>query len=464
MTDFPATVVADSRGRITDRPELAAAGRNGRFIRALNPAQLIPLPATSRLYLLPDRRALGFNAQGIIQLAPREQVAVAAFLPPGYVALSLAAFEAGRGAPPLPLYCYCAVCWHRGKFHVPAFRVDRDPRHDLSYLDMRKVDRAIRRWTRELPGNRLVRHHGLVCVKKYGCPNAVNLFLQRWEAPVAVSGGCNAACRGCISRQDSNSIQAPQARIGFVPTVEEIIEIAVPHLEKAPRAMISFGQGCEGEPLLKGDLIEEAIRAIRKRTKRGMIHLNTNGSMPGVVKRLAAAGLNSIRISLNSARPALYAAYYRCKGYSFDDVLETFRVSRRAGLWISINYLTFPGVTDDPAECRAFCRLLAKTTPDMIQWRNLNIDPDQYLATAEKACPERGRRACPADLSAIAQRATAEASWRRGERTCGEHGRTSRRACPRKSSEPMGLMTLMERIHAQFPKIRFGYFNFYRPG
>ena len=121
---------------------------------------------------------------------------------------------------------------------------------------MKKVHREIRRWIRKFPENRLVAHHGLVCVKEYGCPNAANLFLQRWEAPVAVSGGCNAACQGCISKQDSTSIQSPQARIGFVPTVEEIVEIAVPHLEKAPRAMISFGQGCEGEPLLKGDLIK----------------------------------------------------------------------------------------------------------------------------------------------------------------------------------------------------------------
>lgn len=420
MTDFPVTVVADSKGRITDRPELAAAGRSGRAICPIDPAQLIPLPAASRLYLLPGRRAIGFDAEGTIAPADHDHVAVAAFLPPGYVALSLAAFEAGKTAPRLPLFCYCTVCWHRGKFHVPAFRVDRDPRHDPSRFDMKKVYREIRRWIRKFPGNRLVEHHGKVCVKEYGCPNAANLFLQRWEAPAAVSGTCNAACQGCISKQDFTSIQAPQARIGFVPTVEEIVEIAVPHLKKAPRAMISFGQGCEGEPLLKGDLIEAAIRDIRKRTKRGIIHLNTNGSMPDVVERLAAAGLDSIRISLNSARPALYAAYYRCHGYSFDEVLKSFHIARKAGVWISINYLTFPGVTDAPAEYRAFSRLLGKTTPHMIQWRNLNIDPDWYLDTVDRACPSKRQR-------------------------------------------PMGITTLMKHIHRQFPKISFGYFNFIPP-
>jgi pyruvate-formate lyase-activating enzyme len=420
MTVFPATVVADSKGRITDQPELIAAGRSGHAIYPIDSAQLIPLPETSRLYLLPGRRALGFNAKGTIQSADNDHVAVAAFLPPGYVALSLAAFETDKTAPRLPLFCYCAVCWHRGKFHVPAIRVDRDPKHDISRFDMQKVYSEIRRWIRKFPENRLVAHHGLVCVKEYGCPNAANLFLQRWEAPVAVSGGCNAACQGCISKQDSRSIQAPQARIDFVPTVEEIVEIAVPHLKKAPRAMISFGQGCEGEPLLKGDLIEAAIRAIRKKTNHGAIHLNTNGSRPEIVGRLAAAGLDSIRISLNSARPSLYAAYYRCRGYSFDDVLKSFHIARKAGLWVSINYLTFPGVTDDPAECRAFSRLLKKNAPNMIQWRNLNIDPDWYMDTVDRACPSKRQR-------------------------------------------PMGITTLMEHIHRQFPEIRFGYFNFPPP-
>jgi pyruvate-formate lyase-activating enzyme len=205
-------------------------------------------------------------------------------------------------------------------------------------------------------------------------------------------------------------------RIGFTPTVEEIIEIAVPHLQKAPRAMISFGQGCEGEPLLKSDLIGSAIRAIRERTKRGTIHLNTNGSLPKAVERLAAAGLDSIRISLNSARPALYSAYYRCRIYSFDDVIQSLLAARAAGLWVSINYLTFPGVTDDRDEYEAFRKLLKKTSPQMIQWRNLNIDPDQYL-------------------------------------------RRVTHTCPAKRLQPMGIIALLKKISKEFPKIRCGYFN-----
>ncbi len=416
MSSTPTTLVADAQGRISARPGLAAAGRSGRALIPLDPALLMPLPAGSRLYLLPGRRALGFNAQGQIEPAAGERVAVAAFLPPGYVALALAAFAADQAAPRLPLFCYCAVCAHRGRYYAPALRVDHDPKHDPARFDRQTVNRAIRRWLRKYPHNRLVAHHGLVCVQEYGCPNAANLFLRRWEAPVAVSGGCNAACRGCISRQRGTSIRAPQARIGFIPTVAEIVEIAVPHLETAPRAMISFGQGCEGEPLLQGRLIAEAIRAIRRQTKRGTLHLNTNGSLPDAVARLADAGLDSIRISLNSARPELYAAYYRCRAYSFADVVNSFRAARRAGLWVSANYLTFPGVTDDQAESRAFVRLLRAAAPRMIQWRNLNIDPDWYLELVERACPS-------------------------------------------KSPRPLGLAALLRQIRRGFPNIRFGYFN-----
>jgi pyruvate-formate lyase-activating enzyme len=416
MQERPTAVVADRKGRIVDWPGLLAAGRRARTVHPLDASELIPLPKGSRLYLLPKRRAVGFHTAGATVCPEQGFSAVAAFLPPGYTALTLAAFEKEKGAPPLPLFCYCAVCWHHGKFHVPAVRVDSDPKHDPSRFDENDVKKQVSRLMKKHPRNRLIAHHGLVCALKYGCPNAANLFLHRWEAPVAVSGGCNAACRACISEQTPGSVPPPQKRIGFVPTVSEIVELAVPHLEEAPRAMISFGQGCEGEPLLRGKLIADAIREIRKKTDRGTIHLNTNGSKPDVVKSLIDAGLNSIRVSLNSAREPLYSAYYRCHGYSFDDVMDTFRIAKEGELWISLNYLTFPGVTDDQDEFAALSDLLSTAKPDMIQWRNLNIDPDAYMGIVSKVYP--------------AQRLTF-----------------------------VGLSNMMRRIRNRFPHLRHGYFN-----
>lgn len=416
MNALPTAVFADKSGRIMDWPGIIAAGRSGNHILPLDPGLLIPLPQGSRLYLLPERRALGFDSTGIREAAGNNS-AVAAFLPPGYVSLSLAAYRSEKNVRPLPLFCYCAVCWFKGGFHVQAIRIDHDPKHDPACFDMKKVNTEIRRWLRKYPYNRLIAHHGINCVGKYGCPNAANLFLKRWEAPIAVSGGCNAACQGCISRQKSrSSVQAPQERIDFIPSIDEIVEIAVPHLEKAPKAMISFGQGCEGEPLLRSDLIESAILEIRKRTKRGTIHINTNGSLPEAVKRLARAGLDSIRISLNSARPELYSAYYHCKNYSFKNVTKTFGIARKSGLWISVNYLTFPGVSDDRSEIKALEALISKYKPQMIQWRNLNIDPDWYMNTVKQVYPQ-------------------------------------------KRTKPIGIETLILQMRNKFPTIRHGYFN-----
>lgn len=416
MRSFPTAVAADCRGRIIDLPGLIAAGRSGHTLYPLDGARLIPLPEGSNLYLLPSRQALGFGADGNIVAADGQYTAVAAFLPPGYTAISLVACRSNAAAPRLPLYCYCAVCWYRGKFHVPALRVDADPKHDPNRYDRREVNRQVKAWLRRYPANRLIAHHGLVCALQYACPNAINLFLRRWEAPVAVSGRCNAKCQGCISEQAAPGVKSPQDRINFVPTVAEIVELAVPHLEQAPRAMISFGQGCEGEPLLQGKLIEHAIREIRRQTGRGTLHINTNGSLPKAVARLVDAGLDSIRVSLNSARQPLYAAYYKCRNYAFADVVQTLRVAHKGGLWVSLNYLTFPGVTDDAAEYAALAKLLDSVQPQMIQWRNLNIDPDWYMQTVDRAVPLRNRRI-------------------------------------------MGISELMQKISREFPGIRFGYFN-----
>jgi len=416
MRSYPTTVAADCRGWIIDLPGLAAAGRSGHTVYPLDGARLIPLPAGSELFMLPSRSAVGFAADGSMVAADGQYTAVAAFLPPGYTAFSLAAGISNKAAPRLPLYCYCAVAWYRGKFHVPALRVDADPKHDPSRWDRRTVSRQVKAWLRRYPANRLIAHHGLVCALQYGCPNAINLFLRRWEAPVAVAGRCNAACQGCISGQASPAVKSPHNRINFVPTVAEIVELAVPHLEQAPRAMISFGQGCEGEPLLQGKLIEKAIREIRRQTGRGTLHMNTNGSLPKAVARLVDAGLDSIRVSLNSARKPLYTAYYNCRNYSFADVRQTLWIAGKGRLWISLNYLTFPGVTDDAAEYAAFAKLLAAVTPQMIQWRNLNIDPDWYMQTVDRVVPVRRRRI-------------------------------------------MGIPELMQKLSLDFPGIRSGYFN-----
>ena len=94
---------------------------------------------------------------------------------------------------------------------------------------------------------------------------------------------------------------------------------------------------------------------------------------------LAAVGLDSLRVSLNSAREEVYNAYYRPNNYTFADIKESIRVMSAAGKWTSINYFVFPGMTDSVAEYEALRQLIIDTDLKMIQWRNFNIDPDWYL-------------------------------------------------------------------------------------
>ncbi len=412
-SDRLALVAADAEGRIVDLPLFQALGRAGDTALALARKGCSPLPEGSELFVLPGREPLGVEERGGELTAVSGMSAVAAFLAPAHTQLFTPAYRTLDDAPRLPLFAYTAVGWHRGRFWVPALRVDPDRRQDIGEFDRRKIAGRARALRRRHAGNRLWQHL-LGCALCSGCPAAKNLVMGRWEAPLPTSPACNARCLGCLSLQPADSCcPATQDRIAFTPTVGEILEIAVPHLERAPRAVASFGQGCEGEPLLVAPLLEEAVRAVRARTARGTLNLNTNASRPQALARILEAGLDSVRVSLNSARPELYRAYARPSGYAFEDVLESMREVRRRGKFLSLNYFVFPGVTDDPAEWAAFRRLLREVRPDLVQWRNLNLDPAWYWETAR---PFAGGR-------------------------------------------PLGVATVLARVRREFPRLRFGYYN-----
>ncbi len=96
------------------------------------------------------------------------------------------------------------------------------------------------------------------------------------------------------------------------------------------------------------------------------------------MEKLCRAGLDSIRISLNSAREKYYGRYFKPKGYGLDDVIRSMRIAKDHGVWTSLNYFIYPGFTDGREEMDALKRLLVKVPVDMIQMRNLNMDPDMY--------------------------------------------------------------------------------------
>jgi len=131
------------------------------------------------------------------------------------------------------------------------------------------------------------------------------------------------------------------------------------------------------------------------------------------VKILCEAGLNSIRVSTNSARKEIYMPYYRPNNYEFEDIVESLKIVNSYSGWTSINYFVFPGMTDSEEEYEALRKLIIDTDLNMIQWRNFNIDPDWYMGKI--GAYETG------DL--------------------------------------LGIKQLQELIHEEFPNVKFGYFN-----
>jgi hypothetical protein len=57
-------------------------------------------------------------------------------------------------------------------------------------------------------------------------------------------------------------------------------------------------------------------------------------------------------------------------------VEQSIRAAKEAGLFVSLNLLYFPGVTDCEYEWAALNALVQQTRLDFIQLRNLNLDPE----------------------------------------------------------------------------------------
>lgn len=417
MSISPRLLVAGANGEIFDDPDLLMlCNRGGKW--ALPQAdELAPLPPESEFFMLPGRRAAGYDRKrGKIRVLP--QLAVAAFAAPGYTISAHPAYDQDADAPMLPLFAYGAAGYAKGRFWICARRVDDDPRQRFEHVKAGKIKKECRGLLKLYPANRLVAHIINNCVRRYACPAARNFALGRYEAPLPTSRACNARCHGCISLKtpDSPIHATPQCRLAFTPSAEEIVEVMRIHERREKKTPIySFGQGCEGDPLANPDLLAESVRVFRKRNGRGTVNCNTNASNPEAVEKLAKAGLTSLRVSLNSARPDLYNLYYRPQNYDFENVRQSIATSRALGVHVSLNLLYFPGVTDTETELTALADL-CRVGVSMIQMRNLNIDPAWY----------------PQLLGMT-----------------GQQGNT------------LGLDRFMRRLKKECPWLKFGYFNPY---
>ena len=408
--DEVTAVYADKHGNICTAEGLRAFGRVGTQNVPLCPDDLIPLPESADLMFMPGHTAVGQRANG-----EEEQLAgtaVAAILPQGYTRTHLPAFHRSDGAAPLPLYGYTAVVSYRGELHVTAVYTDENEKWDPANYNGKELKKLVRRTMKELPNNRIVAQVGN-CSLNYHCLTAQNLFYRRWECGVPTSLVCNANCLGCISLQSSECCPSPQERITFSPTAEEIAEVGIYHLSIAPDGIISFGQGCEGEPSLAADRIAEGIRQVRAVTQRGQINMNSNAGFPAGMRKIVDAGLDSLRVSIISARDESYDAYYRAS-YPLASVKESLRYALDHGVYVSLNLLHFPGFTDRVEELAAWQEFFRAFPVQMIQMRNLNIDPTLFLRTM-----------------------------------------------PEMAGEPVGTKVFMDQLHREFTQLVIGSFSHY---
>jgi pyruvate-formate lyase-activating enzyme len=377
---------SDARGRVYfDATKTPLA--DGGIVSDVAQAELIPLPPGAVVSMLPGRSPALAGGRTV----PR-RTALGVLLPAGYTRTLLPAFHRKADAPQLPLFGYTFAAVVDDELAVAAMQTDEGEDWQPRRFAAGELEAIVAQRIAIDPRNRTLAQLS-ICAREYGCFTAQNVFLERGEAAIPVAPKCNAACVGCISELDADSaIPSPQTRLAFEPDVADLVRIGVHHLQRVADGIVSFGQGCEGEPLLRSTAIAEAIERIRGERANGTINCNTNGSLPKSLQRLIDAGLQAVRVSLNSFRPATYAAYYRPSGYSLDDVLESVALAAGAGLRVSLNLLTHPGVTDDRAEIEATEAFLRAHPVALVQTRTLNIDPDVYFARVGRPAEPLGMR------------------------------------------------------------------------
>jgi len=297
LQDLPFMLYADPEGRIYEHPYLRMAGFSGSHHALIESEDLMVMPEFSKLFYIPSCPPLGLDPQtGRLETIyemdmegiPTSCYAVAVFLEPGFVRTHLPAADYNKKSFVLPSWAYGAVGFMDDQYWAAAFEVEYNERWDPRHYDDRDLVPAISDFKEKNPGGPLV-NHLTTCATENHCFAAKNLFLQRWEAPLPVSRKCNAACLGCLSLQPGASFEASHERIRFTPSVDEIVNLAVTHLNHAPEGIV------------------------------------------------------------------------------------------RLGLYTMINYLVFPGISDQTAEVAALTALISKADVNFLHLKNLCIDPAFYL-------------------------------------------------------------------------------------
>lgn len=411
----PKLLLAQPDGTVVEHPYLLATLRSGDSL--LPPEDKpIPLPGDGRLVHLPGRLPVGLNPEtGDFELVREFKVgkrkfvpnAVGAFMPPGYTRTFMPGEVKSDSGPVLPQWAYTAAAWGKNGPVVWAVHTDKRSHWNPERYSTPELPQLVDAHMAKFPGNRVLKQLK-TCALSYRCFTSQNVFYVRDEGAIPASVMCNARCVGCISDQPEGGPPASHVRMDDRPLEDEMADIGTFHLENATgRTMVSFGQGCEGEPLTQWKAIAKSIRMMREKTSRGSININTNASLTDGLEALFDAGLDSIRVSLNAATKSLYEAYYKPIKYAWEDVEASIALSRERGAYLALNLLLFPGVTDREGEVEALVRLVKRHRVDQIQTRSLCIDPLQYLEVSEN----QGAGGEPIGVRQMLETLKEEAPW-----------------------------------------------------
>lgn len=158
---------------------------------------------------------------------------------------------------------------------------------------------------------------------------------------ISVTDRCNFRCVYCMPREvfgpDYQFLERDE-----LLTYEEIARVT--------RVLVGLGvekvRITGGEPLVRRDL-DRLIAAIRAIPGVRDLTLTTNGSLLGAqAKRLAAAGLQRVTVSLDSLDDAVFRAMNDA-GVGVATVLDGIAAAREAGLWpIKVNAVVKRGLND----------------------------------------------------------------------------------------------------------------------
>ncbi len=362
-----ASVHADRSGRVlisTDRP---AAGMGGTEPIAIEDA--VPLPDGGELVTLP-REAIAFDRAGRARPLGKGRRAIAAIVP-DHRRVLFPAYVDDPAAAALDPRAYAAVAATAdGRLVVAATPASRPADHDggVAALGVLPADPVARQLAR--------------CSRESGCA-AARVGLGSGVLPIPL--GAPSAERTVLQVDLRSGYAAVRVEpASFRPTARDVVAIAAAHLERGG-AGVSFGRACDGEPLARIRVLEEAAERIRARSPRAAIRLETTGSDAAALRRAIDAGVSAVTIRIASARADTYERVHGPLAHRWSDVRASLLAAGERRIALTVALLVLPGLTDRAAEIDALGALLGELPGGRLELRDLGADPLRVLAAVPRA-------------------------------------------------------------------------------